>query len=134
MVDDCNFYTISAKNKTTGLDLGYINWDLSGWTARTSADPLPLGVAGLVTFPTVNSGTRGRKFIMGLAETATVDALFTAGAVGDLLTFAGVLVTPPTIPSGGAALDYVIVKEGVSSFTTYTPTSAQVSYVPAYQR
>src|SRR5205809_3945510 len=82
--------SVSAQNMTTGLLLGSV--PISGWAGANTGDPLPYGVAALVTFPTATSRRRGRTFIPGFCESDSSGATWTSGTFTAMGNFADIIV------------------------------------------
>lgn len=128
--NDLTYNSITMKNITEGEDIGDFAW-LGTAAGASSTDPLPTGIAGLLTLPTDILGTRGRKFFPGITEGATTDGVF----VGTLLTVLAGIGSSLLAGFLGEVSDspwtYVVIdKNGVPR----APVGADVSNVPAYQR
>lgn len=134
MSNQVQFLDINAYNRSQQSDLGVFNWQQSGWPGFDAGDPLPSGVAALITLPTLAGRTRGRKFFPGFTEASTSGGRFTAGTLTGLGLAAAILLTTVGPVSGQVGLNYVVVSEGVGSFLHRYPISANVNAIPAYQR
>lgn len=131
-----SFDRIQVINRSQGTEVGTFSWDTSGgWTPGGASEPLPLGVSALVTLPTTAARTRGRKFFMGYTEGNNNSlAEWSTGAQNRLTSLGAWLLTAQPVGVAGMSWRYVVVREGVGAFTFYTPTGANVSAIPAYQR
>ena len=122
--------TIKVTNVTTDTDLGETNFlDFTG--GENVGDPLPPGVALLVTFPTNTLRSRGRKFLPGLAEVQTADGLFSGSVLTQAALYAVDIASPFLGASSGSAL-IAGVRTAAGLFRAFNGGS--VSTVPAYQR
>lgn len=130
MADDLTFTQLSLKNITDGTDLGIHAWPtmVAGLNGN---DPLPNGVAGLVTLSTAQSKVRGRKFLAGIAENLTSGSVFTGSTVLFLANFGVGLLTAFTGSTSGNLWVWG-VPTSTGGFQRFT--AAQTTNIPAYQR
>lgn len=131
LANDLTFSSLTLRNLTDDIDLGTHSWpDLS--TGSNTAEFLPLGVAGLVTYPTQIIGSRGRKFIGGLCENGVADGNLNGATVTALNAF-GLVTCTPFI---GSASGETWAPGVVTQAGAFRPFNGEVlvSSVPAYQR
>lgn len=130
MSDAVDYDSVRVKNVTQGLDYGEVAWPtlVNGAYAN---DPLPNGVAALLTLPTNVAKCRGRKFLAGFGEGTTTDGLWVGSTLTDLGLAGDELLSDPVgVATGGDYTYGVVHKSG--AFVPYT--SAIASSIPAYQR
>ncbi len=130
MSDDLSAVSISLKNISQGYDMG--EYDFIDFTGGLSTDdPLPNGVAGLITLPTSRLKTRGRKFLPGIIETETTASVFTS----NVLTAMGNMAIFLSNPQIGTLTDAEILFGVIDSLSVFREfVSSIVSNIPAYQR
>lgn len=122
--------SIKVTNRTKNTDVG--ETDFLGFEGGTNAgDPLPPGVALLVTFPTNQLKTRGRKFIPGLAEVQTTGGLFSGSVLTQAAAYAAAIAAGFIGGVSGVPSIFGVVDK-LGMFKTFT--GGIVSTVPAYQR
>lgn len=94
-------------------------------------DPLPPGVAALVTFPTLVSKVRGRKFIPGFGEGNTTDGLFASSTLTDMSEYGAIIAAPFIGASSALPWEFGVplTGGGFANFSSYIARN-----VPAYQR
>jgi hypothetical protein len=91
---------------------------------------LPHGVAGLLTFPTTTSKTRGRKFIPGLSEVACEDGVWLSACLTNLLDMADLYMDDVIYDSVYVMRPVLLSTKGnVLNYNAYS-----ASGTPAYQR
>ena len=132
MADNLNMQSITIRNISDDGDLGVHDW-AGAATGSATGEILPLGVAGLVTFPTQTIGSRGRKFIPGFTETSMGDSAFVAGAVTDMAQY-GVQVATPFVGDVSGVVWQPGVVDASGGF--FRPFNGEVltTSIPAYQR
>jgi hypothetical protein len=127
-VTDCNVY-----KKVGPL------WNLVGpapivFTPGSIGDPLPSGVAALVTAYTGTSKVVGKKYLPGLSELAQTAGLWVVGVLAAMLQSAVVWITPFALDPSSEGTFYPGVwslkKAGFVGFVSSVATRD----VPAYQR
>lgn len=127
---------VSATNYRMGYTLGrWVATELLGIEAigvqgDDVNEMLPHGVAGLLTFPTTVSKTRGRKFIAGLSENAVADGVWIASCLTNLLDMADTYMDDVIYDSVYVFRPVLLSTKGtVHNFNAYS-----ASGTPAYQR
>lgn len=128
--DALTFTSIEVYNETAETFLGEYPYNALT-DGNLSQDPLPNGVAGLITFPTALAKTRGRKFYAGLSELLTTQGLFVGIALTQLTNIAGFALLPYLGVFSGS---YLVpgVRTSTGGFQVFT--AALLSNIPAYQR
>lgn len=110
--------------------------DTVPWPSLTgggsSSEPLPSGVAALVSFSTSTLKRRGRKYIGGLTESLVTGGTLSSSFMTDLAAFAGEATNPFAGMALGAIWTPVIFSVIGNTYTTIS--AAVVRSVPAYQR
>lgn len=135
MTSGITFSQIVVKNRTQGTDVGTFAWDTTAFASGSTANPLPPGNAPLVTFPTQQGKTRGRKFFGGYTVNAlTNTAQVQSSVLGRLASVGAFMLSPRTGIIAGVSVQYVVVSEGVGAFTALLPTAANARSITAYQR
>jgi hypothetical protein len=124
---DCNVY-----KKVGSL------WNLVGpapvvFTPESIGDPLPSGVAALMTAYTDTSRVVGKKYFVGLSETAQTAGLWVVGVLAAMLQSA--IVWGTVFASGDAGSTWIpgVYSSKAVAFKGFTPAVATRD-VPAYQR
>lgn len=130
MANDLAFSSIVLKNLTQDFDMGEWEWPNLA-TGASATDPLPAGVAGLITLPTARLKTRGRKFLPGLTEGDTDNGVFNVTFFNEMVTFASHLTNTFIGVESGDPYAFGVVD---SSQVFWPFVSAIVSNIPAYQR
>lgn len=128
-VDSFDYESCRVYNVTTDEPVGEIGF--AGPPHGTLADdPMPSGVAALVTLDTGHKRALGKKFFGGLAETATTGGSFNGAFLADM---AGVLAYLLGVQSVNTH-DYMpgSWRDVVNTF--YPFISAVARAIPAYQR
>jgi len=132
-MDDLQHTSISYEvgkvyNLTQDRPVGPVAWYSAG--GAVAGDPLPSGVAALITFYTGVKRVVGKKFFGGLVETALTAAEWTSATLATLDDIALYFFTPTTI--GGHGYTPVIYNR---TLKTVAPILLYaIRSVPAYQR
>lgn len=110
--------------------------DTVPWPTMTNGgaagDPLPSGVAGLVSFSTQVFRRRGRKYIGGMAEAQLLGGLWTSSCLTAMATFGSEAGT--TFAGVNSGELWVPVVFSVLDETVGVITASVAHAVPAYQR
>jgi hypothetical protein len=124
------FRKITVRNLTLGTVVG--TRDFSGAIQGTAAgDPLPPGVAALITFSTPVKNTQLRKFLPAPAESAGgTNGQFNSGTLATLATFGATLL--PTVVGTNGSYNYVHARTVPG--LVIRPNGATVPAEPSYQR
>lgn len=131
MVNDLTFESVTLLNVTGGYDLGEYDWFSMTAGGETSAEYLPTGVAALITLPTAQLRTRGRKFFAGMGEGSQADSLW-SGALVTVLTAVGTALSETYLgDASGDPYSWGVV-DGAGQFWPHQ--SAIISNIPSYQR
>lgn len=129
------FVALIVKNLTQGTDVGTYAWDTSWAAAMSGSDILPPACSPVITFPTIASKTRGRKFFWGWTENAILNTSQLNGTALTRLGNAAAFLLAIQASGGisGMSLQYVVVKLGIGAFTYYVPTGSTSSAIVGYQ-
>lgn len=124
------FESVIVKNITADTNIGQTAW-VGNATGSNAGDPLPPGVAALLTLPTLYPKVRGRKFIPGWCEPETTGGLFSNASIASLLDMGLLALTVFTGTASGQ--NWVFgVPRSAGGFAIFN--DALVTNVPAYQR
>jgi hypothetical protein len=132
VVVDCTILGADFYKLVAG-DWVYAGTGMPSFTPASIGDPLPSGVAALLSLTTEQSKVRGRKYLPGLSELAQTAGEWTLTVLGHLADCILGWFTPfvSADPSDSYWLPCVVNKYGVP-----VPFNGglAVSVVPAYQR
>lgn len=129
LVNDIVISTLYFKNVTTGADLGSVSW--TGTQPSSTQEVLPLGVSGLITWPTSQPKVRGRKFIWPFGEASCEDSLWNSATTTILASAAAPFTEAFTGPTSATTYQNGVVnKDG--AFRIFI--EALISNIPSYQR
>jgi hypothetical protein len=127
---ELQFTTIEMYNATTETFLGEVGYvTLSAGTV--GSDALPNGVAGLVTMPTSQAKTRGRKFYAGLSESGLSEGVFFGLTLSGLVSIGARIIEEFEGDTSGQVYRAGVLNQlGLfRDFTAFT-----VINIPSYQR
>lgn len=125
------YVQITLKNITANEDLLSHAWPVLTTGGAGDLSSLPLGVAGLITFPTAIPGVRGRKFLAGFTENGLADSLFVSG-VTDVLADMGAFAVTGFVGAASSEAWAFGVPDQTGAFRDFT--GAVVKNIPSYQR
>lgn len=120
-------------HKRVGLEWWYIGMGLPTFDPENAGDPLPSGVAALITAFTNVSKVRGRKFILGLSEGACNVGAWSVGVLAAMADSALAWVLPfYSSDPGSSWIPGVYHLKGMA-FVSFN-YATNIPDIPAYQR
>jgi hypothetical protein len=125
-----SFVDVRGFNITANAPIAPVAWPVL-LAGSSAASAMATGVAACITFYTLVSRVRGRKFIGGLTENEFDNALLVTSFVAALTNFAITILAGPDVLAGGTTLEWGIRRK---NGTFLVVPRFVISAIPAYQR